>query len=147
MGRRRRIAEWTTHSPSETVAIGCQIGKELKTGAVLCFFGDLAAGKTTLIKGIVEQTTGLPQETVNSPTFIYLNTYTNDNGLAVHHFDLYRLHNSADFFALGFEEYFTAGDICCIEWSERIEDILPKDHLAIHIQHLGQDMRSIKLIS
>ncbi|NGX54706.1 MAG: tRNA threonylcarbamoyladenosine biosynthesis protein TsaE [Chlamydiae bacterium] len=137
MGRRRVI----TNSARETVDLGLRIGESLEKNNVLCFFGDLAAGKTTLIKGIVQQITGIKAETVNSPTFAYLNIY--DGPRNVYHFDLYRLNNSSDFLAHGFEEYFSADGVCCIEWSERIEEILPPDHMAIHINHLGENMREI----
>ena len=137
MGRRRVI----THSARETVDLGLKIAESLKKNSVLCFFGDLAAGKTTLIKGIVQKITGVKPETVNSPTFVYLNIY--DGPMSIYHFDLYRLNNSSDFLAQGFDEYLTADGICCIEWSERIEEILPQDHVAIHIKHLGENKREI----
>jgi len=142
MGR-RRVERWVTHNAWETIDIGLKIGERLKENSVLCFFGDLAAGKTTLIKGIVQQLTGVEALNVNSPTFVYLNIY--EGRVPVYHFDLYRLNNGADFLAHGFEDYFAADGVCCIEWSERIEELLPSDCLSIHMNHLGENMREITL--
>ncbi len=108
---------------------------------IFALIGPLGSGKTHLIKGIAAGAGAAEPGRVNSPTFVYLNIY--DGPKSVYHFDLYRLGNSADFLAQGFEEYFSADGVCCIEWSERIEEILPEDHVAIHIKHLGENKREI----
>jgi tRNA threonylcarbamoyladenosine biosynthesis protein TsaE len=133
-----------TSSASETFAEGVTLGKNLQPNAVLAFFGDLGAGKTTLIKGIVSGATGLSPDTVTSPTFTYLQIYPGNT--PVYHFDLYRLRTAADFLSLGFSEYFKAGGICCIEWSERIEDILPPGTLRISLKHVGEEQREITVL-
>src|SRR5690606_17249486 len=113
-----------THSAKETIALGHKIGQILPIGSIICFFGDLAAGKTTFIKGLVAEICGENWEyEVNSPTYVYLNIY--DGKQTVYHFDLYRLKNKEEFIAMGFDEFLYSDGIACIEWSERIESIIP----------------------
>src|SRR5262245_47888072 len=115
--------EYTTHSAHETMLLGKKLGKELPDNSIVCFFGDLGAGKTTFIKGLASGAANFSVEEITSPTFVYLNIY--EGKRSVFHFDLYRLKNVHDFIGLGFDEYFQAGGICCIEWSERISACLP----------------------
>lgn len=136
MGRDRRI----TRSAEETISFGAAFGASLKPNTVLCLFGELGAGKTTFIKGVVQGATGIAPEQVVSPTFVYLNIYGN-----VYHFDLYRLHDCDEFLSLGFEDYFFAGGICCIEWSERIAPILPEGAIYVTLSHLTEEAREITI--
>lgn len=135
--------EWMSHSAEETLKIGYHIGKSLTPNAILCLFGDLGAGKTTLTKGIVEGITHLSPHEVSSPTFVYLTPYEGSTGLTVYHFDLYRLHDAEEFLKSGFEEYLYAGGICCIEWSERIASILPAHAIKVFLHHVERDIRRI----
>ncbi len=153
-------------SPEETIALGQQLGENLKPNSILCLSGELGAGKTTLVKGIVLGATGILPEEVCSPTFVYLNVYPNnlkdghlDNANSsaclgiygnksskpVYHFDLYRLGDPDEFLSMGFDEYFFQKGLCCIEWSERIEGILPPHCLRITLSHVDENCRLIEL--
>jgi tRNA threonylcarbamoyladenosine biosynthesis protein TsaE len=129
-----------TSSSEATFEAGLAFGKTLHPNAVVAFFGDLGAGKTTFIKGVVS---AFSTETVTSPTFTYLHIYS--GGLPIYHFDLYRIKGASDFKDLGFAEYFTADGICLIEWSEKIDSILPKQTLRIRLEHRGGDCRAISI--
>lgn len=120
-------------------------GSKLKPNDVLCFFGDLGSGKTTFIKGLVEGATGLSAHAVSSPTFTYLNIYTGTQQV-VYHFDLYRLRDVDEFLSMGFDEYMTASGICCIEWSERIVDLLPPQLIRIVMGLAENGGRNIEII-
>jgi tRNA threonylcarbamoyladenosine biosynthesis protein TsaE len=133
-----------SRSVEETHAAAFRLGEQLQPNSVLCFFGDLGSGKTTFIKGLVEGAAGIPSTYVNSPTFTYLNIY--EGRQTLYHFDLYRLRDVDEFLSMGFEEYLTAGGICCIEWSERIELLLPEDCIQIVMSHGGGDLREISVI-
>lgn len=135
--------KFISHSDEETKAFGRSIGEQLDTSSVLCFFGDLGAGKTTLIKGIVAGATGISPDEVNSPTFVYLNIHKGSK--TVYHFDLYRLRDADEFLSMGFDEYFFAGGICCVEWSEKIEPLLPPDCMRVVMKHAGEHTREITL--
>lgn len=133
------MTTYQTSSAQETEEIGRELGKKLTPGSVICFFGELGAGKTTLIKGIVSAVSS-SSELVNSPTFVYLNIYSGTP--PVYHFDLYRLRDADEFLGMGFDEFLHADGICCIEWSERIKGLL--SHCwRVEIQHGDQSENRI----
>lgn len=130
-------------SEAETRAFAAEWGRQLKKNSIVCFFGDLGAGKTTFIKGLVEGTAEISPDQVNSPTFVYLNIYQGKT--TIYHFDLYRLRDVDEFLSMGFEEYFFAGGLCCIEWSEKIEPLLPPQTIRVTIDHQGESKRRITI--
>ena len=133
----------TSHCLEETEKIGKSLASKLTVGSVVCFFGDLGSGKTTLIKALTEKLNGTHPNEVNSPTFTYLNIY--DGTIPVYHFDLYRLKDHKDFFNKGFDEYFDADGIRLIEWSERIRAAVPEKALCVYMKHLGENTREITI--
>ena len=120
-----------------------KLGKRLQPNSILCFFGDLGAGKTTFIQGLTAGVLGAPTEEVNSPTFTYLNIYRGNSTL--YHFDLYRLRDADEFLSMGFDETFDAGGITCIEWAEKISSIIPEGTIYVKMTHLGGDQRNIEI--
>lgn len=117
------------------------IAQELKQGDILALHGDLGAGKTTLVKSIIETLTSTPSREVQSPTFIYLHTY--EAPMPIFHFDLYRLQNSEMFIQMGFLDCFDEKGICIIEWAEKITSLLPSHTLHLQFTHLEEDKRRI----
>ena len=132
------------HSPEEMIAWGQSFGKQLLPGSIVALKGDLGSGKTTLVKGIVNGILGWDPKEVTSPTFTYLHIYSSSSTF-IYHFDLYRLSHEADFVKLGFSEYFQSGGICCIEWSERIEQLLPPHVIKIELMHEDEETRKIRI--
>lgn len=128
----------------ETVAFAKEFSRRLQPNHIVCFFGDLGAGKTTFIKGLAEGVAGISADLVSSPTFTYLNIYTGSR-LTVYHFDLYRLRDIDEFLSMGFDEYLTAGGICCIEWSERIAELLPDGSIFVRMSVSDQGGRNIEV--
>ena len=98
-----------------------------KNGDVIVLSGDLGSGKTKFTEGFLSYF-GLENE-ISSPTFTIVNEY-HTNNINIYHFDVYRLEDSSEFYAIGGEEYFEKG-ICIIEWGELIQDALPKKHIKI----------------
>lgn len=123
-------------SADETIQLGIELGQKFVKGSIIAFFGDVGAGKTTLIKGIVRGFTGKEIE-IGSPTFTYLNIYDDK----VFHFDLYRLNSIEEFVEMGFEEYFDVEGITCIEWSEKILSLLPPHTIKLYLEHKGLNER------
>lgn len=117
-----------TTSEQETINLGKKIAASLKKGMIIILSGDLGSGKTKLTEGILTYF-GLQNE-ISSPTFTIVNEYITSN-LNIYHFDVYRLSDIDEFFAIGGEEYFEKG-ACIIEWGEMIEEILPKDYIKIN---------------
>lgn len=132
-----------THSAEETRQLGREIGRQLPINSVICFYGDLGAGKTTFIKGLAGGVLGSSGEEINSPTFTYLNIYPGNKTL--YHFDLYRLRDGDEFLQMGFDEYFDAGGICCIEWAEKIHMLEISKVITVEIAYLGAEMRSVEI--
>lgn len=116
-----------TNSYSETVALGEKLGKTLKGGRVIAFFGGLGVGKTAFVTGIAKGM-GLTSA-VSSPTFSIVHVYGKNNELC--HFDMYRVDSWDALDSTGYFEYMDNGSVLCVEWSENIENALPPD--AIHI--------------
>jgi tRNA threonylcarbamoyladenosine biosynthesis protein TsaE len=131
-------------SVEETMEWGRRLGEKLPRGAILAFKGELGAGKTTLIKGIVSGWLNCDSACVTSPTFIYFNMYENGDKRVVH-FDLYRLEGARQFVQAGFEEYLYGRDLCCIEWSERIGSLLPRETMLIALHAFSERERLIEI--
>jgi tRNA threonylcarbamoyladenosine biosynthesis protein TsaE len=109
----------------------------------LAFYGEMGAGKTTLIKAVCNEL-GIV-ENVTSPTFSLVNEYATINNDIIYHFDFYRLNKTAEAFDLGYEEYFYSGKLCLIEWPEKIEQLLPESHTRINIVVKDSEMREIEI--
>lgn len=128
-------------SSEETLDFGRELLLDLPHAAILAIRGDLGAGKTTLVKGIVAAATKEDSRTISSPTFTYLNIYHGSR--TIYHFDLYRLKDEKEFLRLGFSDYLQAEGICCIEWPERIADLLPASTFFIQLNHCSETEREI----
>ena len=141
---RNRIAKTIiSTSPEITQESGKFLGSQLNKNDIVAFFGDLGAGKTTFIKGLVEEVNGTSNNDVTSPTFVYMNIYA--RAIDLYHFDLYRLRDENQFLQMGFEEYLSNDGICLIEWAEKIKNNLPKNVIAISITHIGENKRKITI--
>ena len=103
------------------------------------FFGNMGAGKTTLIKEICS-ILGVT-DNVCSPTFSIINEYINNEGSSIYHFDFYRLNKLEETYDMGDEEYFYSGNYCFSEWSEKIEPLLPQSYIRIDIQEIDNGVR------
>ena len=109
---------------------------------IFCFYGELGAGKTTLIKEICKQL-GVTDKG-SSPTFSLINEYKISSSLmspsarvikgeAVYHFDLYRLKSESEIYDIGYEDYLFSGNYCFIEWPEKMQHLLPTDVVKVKI--------------
>ena len=116
-----------SNSENETKEFAKKIASKLNKGDILVLSGDLGSGKTKFTEGFLSYF-GLEDE-ISSPTFTIVNEY-HKNDINIYHFDVYRLEDSSEFYAIGGDEYFEKG-ICIIEWGELIEDALPKKYIKI----------------
>lgn len=111
----------------DTIDFAENFAATLKVGDIIVLSGELGSGKTKFVQGVLKHF-GLENE-ISSPTFTIVNEY-NAEKINIYHFDVYRLADSDEFYAMGGDEYFSNG-ICLIEWGEMIEDILPKPYIKI----------------
>jgi len=119
-----------SYSEQETKNIARDIASKSDKTQVIILNGELGAGKTKFTEGFLSYF-ALENE-ISSPTFTIVNEYKNEKA-SIYHFDVYRLADIDEFYAIGGEEYFTKG-ICIIEWGEIIKDALPKHYIKIDIQ-------------
>ncbi len=121
---------FTSHNSEETMNFAFNLASKLNVGDVVVLSGELGAGKTKFTEGFLKFF-DLDDE-ISSPTFSIVNEYKKDN-LNIYHFDVYRLEDVDEFYAIGGEEYFSSG-ICIIEWGELIEDALPQNCIRIYFE-------------
>ena len=132
-------------SAEETVSLGFEFGKKLKSGDVVCLIGDLGAGKTAFTRGIA-QGMGIT-DVVVSPTFTIVQVYE-EGRMPFYHFDVYRIGDIEEMDEIGYEDYFYGEGLCMIEWANLIEEIIPVHHKEITIEkdlEKGFDYRKITI--
>ena len=135
--------EFISNNEKDTINFAKKIASKLNKGDVIVLTGDLGAGKTKFTEGILTYF-GLENE-ISSPTFTIVNEYTNKD-VNIYHFDVYRLEDVDEFYAIGGEEYFEKG-ICIIEWGETIKSALPKEYIEIKFEKdsSNENVRKIKI--
>ena len=126
--------------------------EEIKTAAdyldkkiqnsIVCFNGPMGAGKTTLISALCSK--WKVKDQVSSPTFSIVNEYETHNRGSLFHFDFYRLDSIEEALDIGVDEYLESGNICLIEWGERIRGLLPDNIYNIEVGFMENDFRSLK---
>lgn len=131
-----------TKSSEQTIELGRKIGKLLKPGDVIAMSGTLAAGKTTITKGIAESL-GV-KDNVTSPTFCLISEYEGEK-MPLYHMDVYRLDGEEDFLNLGVEELLYGNGVCIIEWSEKVKNALPKKTIYMNITPNQDSSRTINI--
>jgi tRNA threonylcarbamoyladenosine biosynthesis protein TsaE len=132
-----------SQSVAETEAIAADLSKTFIGGEVIALEGDLGAGKTQFVRGLVLGLGGEPRS-VSSPTFALLNVY--DTGrLTVYHLDAYRVSGSDDFDAIGFSELLEQGGVVAVEWPQRVADLLPAPRYLVRISTLDENCRRIEI--
>ena len=133
----------TIHSTDELPMVAEQVIDALDGRSVVALFGPMGAGKTTLVSAIMEHLGSA--DTVTSPTFALVNQYYTADNQPVYHFDFYRINSLAEAFDMGYEEYFYSGDLCLVEWPEKIEGLLPDDVMVVRIEPLDETSRRITM--
>lgn len=131
-----------SRSFAETIKIGKGIAKNLKKGDIICLFGELGSGKTTLTKGLAAGL-GVKIKDVLSPSFVLIREFPNTR-LPLYHFDLYRLKKPEDISTLGYEEYFFADAVTVIEWADRLKYLLPGEFLKVELVIKENNERLLK---
>jgi tRNA threonylcarbamoyladenosine biosynthesis protein TsaE len=132
---------YESRSVAETESIAAELARTFRGGECVALQGDLGAGKTQFVRGLVEGLGGNPRS-VSSPTFVLLNVY--DTGkLRVFHLDAYRVRGGEDFDAIGFAELLEQGGVVVVEWAERVRNLIPPAAINISIESTGKSSRRI----
>ncbi|HHV42354.1 MAG TPA: tRNA (adenosine(37)-N6)-threonylcarbamoyltransferase complex ATPase subunit type 1 TsaE [Clostridiaceae bacterium] len=133
---------FTSKSVLETAAWAGKLADLLRPNDILALDGDLGAGKTAFVTGLAEKLNVKGQ--IASPTFTLLRDHEPANeGLALYHFDAYRLSGADEWYELGFDEYFEMGGITAVEWASLIKEALPARTIHISLERAGDNNRFI----
>lgn len=128
-------------SAEETAAAGERLGARLGAGAVVALTGELGAGKTCFVQGLVR---GLGVTSgATSPTFVLVNEYR--GRVPVHHVDLYRTGSLTELLDIGLDEMLSGDGVTVVEWAERAEPLVPADAVRVHIEGVGDEPRRITI--
>lgn len=134
---------YVSHSVSQTESIAIELARSLKGGECIALHGEMGAGKTHFVRGLVKGLNGI-ERSVSSPTYVLLNVY--DTGrLKVFHLDAYRVAGADDFEAIGFSELLEQGGVVAVEWPERVADLLPPACIHVTIVAISSDVRNIQI--
>ncbi len=134
-------------SADQTIALGRRLGAYLQAGDVVLLFAPFGAGKTHLTKGIAAAW-GVDPDDVNSPSFVLVNQYDGDRAhrrLPIYHADLYRVEGMNEVASVGLDDLIDARGLVIVEWAEHGGALLPLEHLAIHIEVVGENERVLRL--
>jgi tRNA threonylcarbamoyladenosine biosynthesis protein TsaE len=134
-------AEIVTASAEETEAAGERLGRSLQPGAVVALTGELGAGKTCFVQGLVRGLGAAVRAT--SPTFVLVNQY--QGRVLVHHVDAYRTDSMTELMDLGLLDLMGGDDVTLIEWADKLEPLLPPDAIRVHIAGVGDQPRTITI--
>ena len=134
------MATFISNSPDETIAFARAWAESLRPNDIVALSGDLGAGKTHFVKGLVQGLGGTDQ--VTSPTFTLLHEYRSGR-LPVFHFDFFRLKRQSEIDEIGFDEYLDAGGVVVIEWADRFPQALPGKTRWLRIEAVNEVERAI----
>jgi tRNA threonylcarbamoyladenosine biosynthesis protein TsaE len=132
---------FTSDSELDTYKIAYKFSEKLKQGDIVLFEGQLGAGKSIFIRGILN---GLGvNEVIPSPTFTIVNEYKTK--FSIYHFDFYRINDPYELYEIGFEEYIYSGGISLVEWASKAIDLMPDDAVKVDITILSDNKREITI--
>ena len=134
-------ADIASGSPEATEAAGERLGRVLPPGAVVALTGELGAGKTCFIQGLVRGLGATVRAT--SPTFVLINQYP--GRVPVYHVDAYRTESLTELMDLGLLELLGGGGVTVIEWADKLESLLPPEAIHVHIDGVGDQPRAITI--
>ena len=134
---------YTAESVSQTEEIAAELARTLAAGSCVALHGELGAGKTQFVRGLVRGLGG-PDRAVSSPTFVLLNVYPGGR-LTVYHLDAYRVTGPGDFEAIGFAELLEQGGVVVVEWPQRVSSLIPANHVAVRIEAIDENSRRITI--
>lgn len=139
--------EFVSRSPDQTRRLGARLGALLRGGDVICLEGPLGSGKTCLAQGI-GRGWGVSQ-TLISPSFVLVREYARpQDGVRLYHVDLYRISDATEAWGLGLEEFLgDAHAVCVIEWAERVQSLIPPEHLWIRLEFANWARRALCFVA
>ena len=136
------MKKYISRGPHETIDIGFRLGKRLKSGDVVGLYGELGAGKTTMVKGIAGAF-GIDEREIVSASFTIIAEYNTNPPFS--HIDLYRIEKDNELAELGLWDHIGEDSISVIEWAEKAEKGLPEDIIKVRVKSIDEHMREITI--
>ena len=136
--------KFITNSAEETVELGRKLAAQLAPPKLVVLRGTLGAGKTTLVKGIVEELAAGRREQVTSPTFTLVHEYQSPK-VHLYHIDLYRVDTERELETLGIDDLFDPRSVIIIEWGEKFERFRRERDVEITMERMGENRRAISV--
>lgn len=136
--------DFFSRGPEQTRSVGMRLGEVLQPGDVICLQGDLGAGKTTFVQGVAQGWGS--QDSVSSPTFIIVNVYRGAEQKHLFHMDAYRLDSTTEAEQLDLDSMLAQGPLL-IEWPERMDRLVPREHLWLKLEYVDEEERKLKFKS
>jgi len=130
-------------SVDETMRFGKKLGMLLSSGDVIALVGELGAGKTTLVRGIVQGLGVTDRRVVKSPTFSLVYKY--EGRIPIYHFDAYRLEDAQEMLDIGSDEMIYGNGVAIVEWADKVLGCLPKEYLEITLTAVSENERNIEI--
>ena len=132
-----------TASADETIRFGKKLGMLLSPGDVVALVGELGAGKTSLVRGIVQGLGVTDRRVVKSPTFSLVYKY--EGRIPIYHFDAYRLEDAQEMLDIGSDEMIYGNGVAIVEWADKVLGCLPKEYLEITLTAVSENERNIEI--
>ena len=132
-----------TDSVAATEAVAAELARTLVAGDVIALEGDLGAGKTQFVRGLLRGLGGDPR-LVSSPTYVLLNVYPGGR-LTLYHLDAYRTAGPDDLAGIGFDELLDQGGVVAVEWPGRVGDLLPAGRITVRLTAVGEGQRTVAI--
>lgn len=132
-------------SVDETIGFGRKLGMLLSPGDTIALVGELGAGKTTLVKGIVQGLGVTDRRVVKSPTFALVHKY--EGRIPIYHFDAYRLEDAQEMLDIGSDEMIHGNGVAIVEWADKVPGCLPDEYLKITLTAISENERNIEIRS
>ena len=140
----RSTEKYTAQTPENLREVARELIPLLSEYKIIAFYGEMGAGKTTLIKAICEEMA--VEDVVSSPTFALVNEYHTHNNESIFHFDFYRIEKISELYDLGYEDYFYSGNLCMIEWPEKAPSLISESALTVKIEARESGEREIFVV-
>ena len=132
-----------SRSVADTERLAGELAKTLTGGECIALHGDLGAGKTQFVRGLLTGLGGNPRD-VSSPTYVLLNIY-NTGRLTLFHLDAYRVGGADDFESIGFSELLEQGGVVVVEWASRVSELIPNNAIRVKIEPISPEERRITI--
>jgi tRNA threonylcarbamoyladenosine biosynthesis protein TsaE len=136
------MKRYMSTGPDETKEIGFKLGKLLRSGEVVCLYGELGAGKTVMVKGIA-RALGIDERDIVSASFTIISEYHSNPPFV--HIDLYRIESKEELYELGLWEHIGGEGISVIEWAEKAGEGLPEGTISVWLKSINENTREITI--